>query len=56
MRNLGDGRVEALFEGNRADVETTIEWCKRGPIKADVTDAELEEGKPQGDFDDFEKR
>ncbi|MFC6826642.1 acylphosphatase [Halopelagius fulvigenes] len=55
VRNLDDGRVEALFEGSEEDVETMIEWCKRGPVKADVTDVEVEEGKPQGDLEDFEK-
>lgn len=55
VRNLDDGRVEALFEGDQDDVETMTEWCKRGPIKADVTDVEVEMGKPQGDLENFEK-
>lgn len=56
VRNLDDGRVEALFEGDEEDVETMIEWCEQGPIKADVTDVEVEYGDPQGDLDGFEKR
>ena len=55
VRNLDDGRVEALFEGAEDDVETMIEWCQRGPIKADVSNVEVEEGDPQGDLDGFEK-
>lgn len=55
VRNLDDGRVEALFEGTEADVEAMIEWCERGPIKADVTHVEVEYGTPQGDLEDFEK-
>ena len=56
VRNLDDGRVEAVFEGSEEDVETMLEWCERGPIKADVDDVEVEEGNPQGDLDGFEKR
>ena len=56
VRNLDDGRVEALFEGDEEDVETMVEWCERGPVKADVTDVEVEYGNPQGDLDGFEKR
>lgn len=56
VRNLEDGRVEALFEGSEEDVEAMIEWCKQGPAAADVTDVEVEEGDPQGDLDGFEKQ
>jgi len=56
VRNLDDGRVEALFEGDEEDVETMVEWCERGPVKADVTDVQVEYGNPQGDLDGFEKR
>lgn len=56
VRNLDAGRVEAVFEGSEEDVETMLEWCERGPIKADVTDVKVEEGNPQGDLDGFEKR
>jgi acylphosphatase len=56
VRNLENGRVEALFEGNEEDIETMVEWCERGPIKADVTDVEVEYGDPQGDLGGFEKR
>ncbi|MBX0293331.1 acylphosphatase [Haloarcula nitratireducens] len=55
VRNLEDGRVEALFEGREEDVNTMIDWCERGPIKADVSGIEVEEGDPQGDLDGFEK-
>lgn len=30
-RNLPDGRVEALFEGDRGDLETVVAWCQTGP-------------------------
>lgn len=56
VRNLDGGRVEAVFEGGEADVETMLEWCELGPIEADVTDVVVEDGNPQGDLEGFEKR
>ncbi len=55
VRNLDDGRVEAVFEGEEEDIETMVEWCHRGPVKADVEGVEVEEGDPQGDLEDVEK-
>ena len=34
VRNLPDGRVEAVFEGRKEDVEKMIEFCERGPPNA----------------------
>ena len=31
VRNRPDGTVEAVFEGEPADVETLVEFCRRGP-------------------------
>ncbi|HEY9642497.1 MAG TPA: acylphosphatase [Coleofasciculaceae cyanobacterium] len=36
VRNLRDGRVEAVFEGDRAQVEEIIRWCHQGPPAAVV--------------------
>ena len=36
VRNRSDGRVEAVFEGERADVEALVDFCRRGPRGADV--------------------
>ncbi len=40
VRNLPDGRVEAVFEGERSAVEKLIEWCRTSQPYARVTDAE----------------
>mgnify|MGYP002784365579 CR=1 FL=1 len=38
VRNLPDGRVEAVFEGDRATIEKMLEWCHKGPPSAVVKD------------------
>ena len=38
VRNLPDGRVEAVLQGERPQVEDMIKWCYRGPSEARVTD------------------
>jgi acylphosphatase len=53
VRNLPDGRVEALFEGEEEKVLELIEFCKHGPPGARVTNVEVEWGKYTGEFKDF---
>lgn len=36
VRNLADGRVEAVFEGPAEDVAAMVSWCRSGPPYADV--------------------
>lgn len=47
VRNLPDGRVEALFEGTAEAVEAMIQWCHQGPPGARVTKVEVEYQQPQ---------
>lgn len=42
VRNLPDGTVEALFEGEKALVEQAIAWCHHGPPRAAVDDLVIE--------------
>ncbi|QCP90875.1 MULTISPECIES: acylphosphatase [Haloarcula] len=55
VRNLDDGRVEAVFEGPDADVEAMVEFCHEGSERANVTDVEVEYEDPEG-VDGFEVR
>jgi len=42
VRNLPDGSVEALFEGEREAVERAIAWCRQGPPRAKVDNLSVE--------------
>jgi acylphosphatase len=42
VRNLPDGSVEALFEGDRERVERAIQWCWQGPPRAAVVKVTVE--------------
>ncbi|HXG06745.1 MAG TPA: acylphosphatase [Nitrososphaera sp.] len=53
VRNLPDGRVEAVLEGNEADVNKVIEWCHVGPPKAKVNGVNVKFDKYTGEFADF---
>ena len=55
VRNLADGRVEAVFEGPKDDVESMVEWCHEGSPAARVEDVEAEYEEPTGE-DGFEIR
>ncbi len=53
VRNLTDGRVEALFEGEKGDVEKIVEWAGRGPEYARVEYVEIMHEKYTGEFKEF---
>jgi acylphosphatase len=48
VKNLDDGRVEAVFEGPEAAVEQMIEWCHSGSPRANVEDVSVEFDEPIG--------
>ncbi|GAB6877855.1 acylphosphatase [Halorubrum gandharaense] len=55
VRNLDDGRVEAVFEGPPDAVEELVTWCKTGSPAAEVDDVSVEREEPEG-LDGFEVR
>ncbi len=56
VRNLPNGKVEAVFEGSREKIERAIEWCKRGPRLARVDNVEVTWEEYKGEFKDFKIR
>jgi acylphosphatase len=56
VRNLKDGRVEAVLEGDEMSVSEVIEWCHAGPAEAKVEDVKLEYEPYTGEFDNFTVR
>lgn len=48
VRNLPDGRVEAVFEGKKWQIEQMINWCYTGPSAAVVRDVETRYEPSQG--------
>lgn len=53
VRNLPDGRVEAVFEGEEAAVLTLVDFCRQGPSGAVVTDVVVKMETFKGEFDRF---
>lgn len=47
VRNLPDGRVEAVFEGFATDVDCAVAWCRHGPRSAVVKRLEVSEETPE---------
>jgi acylphosphatase len=53
VKNLPDGSVEAVFEGDKTRVERMVQWCHRGPSEAHVTHVSVTWQDPQETFDRF---
>ncbi|MGH2707984.1 MAG: acylphosphatase [Actinomycetota bacterium] len=49
VANLPDGRVEAVFEGPKAAVESMLRWSQEGPRQAVVTSVEVAREAPVGE-------
>jgi acylphosphatase len=53
VQNLPDGRVEAVFEGEEDAVKSLVDYCKKGPSGALITDVDVEFEKFVGEFRNF---
>ena len=53
VRNMADGRVEAVFVGDDADIDKMLAWCYIGPSAARVEEVLTEEEPYIGEFRDF---
>ncbi|MEK6863814.1 MAG: acylphosphatase [Nanoarchaeota archaeon] len=56
VKNNDDGSVTSIFEGDEADVDEMIEFCKEGPRGVSIDDVEVIDQDYKGEFDDFEIR
>jgi acylphosphatase len=56
VRNLRDGGVEAVFEGEREKVDEMLGFCRKGPPGARVSDVEVRWEDYSGEFSGFQVR
>ncbi len=56
VRNMRDGRVEAVFEGEAQRVDEILKWCGKGPPLASVTEVEVCKEAHTGKYADFRIR
>lgn len=55
-RNLPDGRVEIVAEGEQQALLQFLDWCRRGPMMARVNDVSVGETQNGGQFSGFDIR
>ena len=54
VRNRRDGSVEAVFEGEKKEVDAVLNWCREGPARAVVHDVVVEWHEYTGEFGGFD--
>ena len=53
VRNLPDGRVAAVFEGDREKIDSMLVWVQEGPPYAAVDEILTDWQPHQGEFQEF---
>jgi acylphosphatase len=53
VRNMPDGSVAIVCEGERQEIQHLIEWCRHGPPTARVDDVEVKWDESKGAFHRF---
>ena len=53
VRNLPDGSVEVVAEGEEAQIEALIGWCRRGPLGARVERVDVKWAEPSAGLRGF---
>ena len=56
VRNLDDGRVEIVAQGETQDIDNLAHWCKTGPANSRVDEFELSEENVSDEFENFQVR
>ena len=54
VRNMIDGRVEAILQGDESQIMKMLKWCEKGPPSARVVDVEVDWEPPDEPFSSFE--
>jgi len=54
VKNLQDGRVECLLEGNEENIRILVEWANSGPANAIVENVEVHNEKFDNEFTTFD--
>ncbi len=54
VRNLPDGTVEAVIEGDEEKVEALLKWCEQGPPSARVDRIDKKREEHRGEFERFD--
>ena len=53
VRNLPNGKVEAVFEGKEEALKEILKECKKGPPNANLSNIKIEEQPYKKEFADF---
>ena len=56
VKNLGDGRVEAVLEGSETNLEAMLDWCREGSPGSLVSQVAVTDEPYSGDYTDFSIR
>lgn len=54
VKNLENGDVEVVAEGERKNLETLLDWCRKGPAMSNVEKINADWEKASGEFSSFE--
>lgn len=53
IRNLSDGRVESVMEGDKVNIGKILDWCKQGPADANVSGIQVIDEEYKDEFTTF---
>lgn len=53
VRNRRDGSVEIVAEGNQEKLIELLEWCKKGPVGAQIEKVDYVWAETSGEFKEF---
>jgi acylphosphatase len=54
VKNMLEGSVESVFEGDEDKVESMIDWCRKGSSLSRVISVDVKREEYTGEFENFE--